>query len=148
MDSIVRSTTTAPVDDEPLGEEEKKSIRRSEVWFDKNGGRGIPIEEVLSELAFRSKTFLLSNLAVKINWSEEAQVDIRALDQSSAMFVFDGLLRYALTGNDYVNALAGEFEGQLLLRVGYFRPILRPIEISFVSLRSKAAVKGRKQAYR
>jgi hypothetical protein len=38
-------------------------------------------------------------MAVKIDWSEEARADIRAFDRSTAMFIFEGLLRYAQTGH-------------------------------------------------
>ena len=37
----------APLDDEPLTEEEERSIIESEEWFERNGGRGIPHEEIL-----------------------------------------------------------------------------------------------------
>lgn len=36
-------------------------------------------------------------MAARIDWSEEARYDIRALDNPTAMLVFDGILRYAQT---------------------------------------------------
>ena len=33
-------------------------------------------------------------MAIKIDWSEEARAVIRLLDRTTAMFIFDGLLRY------------------------------------------------------
>jgi hypothetical protein len=37
LNPIVR--TNAPIDDEPLTDEDAQAIRRSEAWFEKNGGR-------------------------------------------------------------------------------------------------------------
>jgi hypothetical protein len=41
--------TNAPIDDEPLTDEDAQAIRRSEAWFEKNGGKGIPMEEILAD---------------------------------------------------------------------------------------------------
>jgi mRNA-degrading endonuclease RelE of RelBE toxin-antitoxin system len=83
-------------------------------------------------------------MALKIDWSDEARDDIRALDRVSAMFVFDGLLRYVQTGHGDVKALHGEFEGRLRLRVGDYRVLFSPVADT---LRIHA-VKDRKDAYR
>jgi mRNA-degrading endonuclease RelE of RelBE toxin-antitoxin system len=83
-------------------------------------------------------------VGLRIDWSDEARNDIRALDRSSAMFVFDGLLRYAQTGQGDVKSLQGEFQGRLRLRVGDYR-------IFFSSAPDALrihAVKNRKVAYR
>lgn len=47
------------VNDEPLTEEDKKCIRRSEEWFAKNGGEGIAMEEVMAEPGLSIKDFPL-----------------------------------------------------------------------------------------
>jgi mRNA-degrading endonuclease RelE of RelBE toxin-antitoxin system len=83
-------------------------------------------------------------MALKIDWSDEARDDIRALDRASAMFVFEGLLRYAQTGHGDIKALHGEFEGRLRLRVGDYRILFSPVA---ETLRIHA-VKDRKDAYR
>lgn len=67
-------------------------------------------------------------MAIKIDWSEDARADIRALDRTTAMFIFDGLLRYIQTGHGDVRALQGEFEGRLRLRIGDYRVLFSPME--------------------
>ncbi len=83
-------------------------------------------------------------MAIKIDWSEDARADIRAFDQTTAMFIFDGLLRYVQTGHGDLKALQGEFEGRLRLRIGDYRVMFSPIEDGL----HIHAVKNRKDAYR
>ena len=83
-------------------------------------------------------------MAIKIDWSDEARADIRALDRATAMFVFEGLLRYAQTGHGDVKALQGEFQGRLRPRVGDYRILFSLIADSL----HINAVKDRKDAYR
>lgn len=59
IDPVAHSIRNAPVNDEPLTEEDKKCIRRSEEWFAKNGGEGIAMEEVMAELGLSIKDFPL-----------------------------------------------------------------------------------------
>jgi mRNA-degrading endonuclease RelE of RelBE toxin-antitoxin system len=66
-------------------------------------------------------------MAIKIDWSEEARADIRALDRTTAMFIFEGLLRYVQAGHGDVKALSGEFAGRLRLRIGDYRILFSPI---------------------
>lgn len=47
----------APIDDEPVTEEEAAALRRSEEWFRHN--TGIPMEEVLAEFGLSMKDFPL-----------------------------------------------------------------------------------------
>ena len=54
-------------------------------------------------------------MALKIEWSPEAKAVVRALDKTTAMFVFDGLLRYERTGNGDVKSLHGLMQGRLRL---------------------------------
>ena len=49
LDPVARAIANAPVDDEPVTEEERKAVARSEAWFKKRGGKGIPMEEVMAE---------------------------------------------------------------------------------------------------
>jgi mRNA-degrading endonuclease RelE of RelBE toxin-antitoxin system len=83
-------------------------------------------------------------MAIKIDWSEDARTDIRALDRTTAMFIFEGLLRYVQTGHGDVKALQGEFAGRLRLRIGDYRVVFSPIEGGL----HIHAVKNRKDAYR
>ena len=83
-------------------------------------------------------------MAIKIDWSDEARVNIRALDGTTAMFVFDGLLRYAQTGHGDVKALQGEFAGRLRLRIGDYRVLFSP-NTNGLYIQS---VRNRKDVYR
>lgn len=58
-DPIAHSIRNAPADDEPVTEEQADQIRRSEEWFRNRGGKGIPIEEVLTEFGLSTKDFPL-----------------------------------------------------------------------------------------
>jgi mRNA-degrading endonuclease RelE of RelBE toxin-antitoxin system len=53
--------------------------------------------------------------------ARRSQVDVRALDRTTAMRVFDGVLRFAQTGTGDVNALQGDLAGVFRLRVGDYR---------------------------
>lgn len=83
-------------------------------------------------------------MAIKIDWSERAREDIRALGRATAMLIFDGLLRYAQTGHGDVKALQGELDGRLRLRIGDHRIVFSPIQDGI----HIHAVKNRKDAYR
>jgi hypothetical protein len=47
LDPVSRALATAPFDDEPLTDEERAAIDRSQAWFKQN--KGIPFEEVLAD---------------------------------------------------------------------------------------------------
>ena len=49
LDPISRAIAQAPLDDEPVTEEEREALARSEAWFEERGGKGIPMEEVLAD---------------------------------------------------------------------------------------------------
>ena len=40
---------SVPWDDEPLTEEDERALAESEEWFRRNGGKGIPHEQVVRE---------------------------------------------------------------------------------------------------
>ena len=48
LDPVARAIATAPVDDEPLTEEDKKALEEARQWLQHN--QGIPHEQVLAEL--------------------------------------------------------------------------------------------------
>jgi len=52
-----RLIATAPADDEPLIEEDRQALERSESWFRDRGGKGIPVEEILSDFGLRMDDF-------------------------------------------------------------------------------------------
>lgn len=48
VDPVSRAIANAPIDDEPLTQEETKALDEAREWFKHN--QGIPHEEVLAEL--------------------------------------------------------------------------------------------------
>ena len=49
LDPVSLAIAQAPLDDEPVTEEEREALARSEAWFEKRGGKGLPMEEVLAD---------------------------------------------------------------------------------------------------
>jgi hypothetical protein len=47
-DPVARSIANAPIDDEPVSDEERRAVEASQEWFKKNPN-GIPFEEVLAD---------------------------------------------------------------------------------------------------
>jgi hypothetical protein len=52
LDSVARAIATAPADDEPVTEQDRRRFRDGQVWFDQHGA-GIPMEDVLSEFGIK-----------------------------------------------------------------------------------------------
>jgi hypothetical protein len=48
-DPVSRAIAEAPYDDEPVSEEEARSVAESRAWMAEHPGEGIPFEEVLAE---------------------------------------------------------------------------------------------------
>jgi mRNA interferase RelE/StbE len=57
----------------------------------------------------------------RIEWLDEASADVRQLDRSTAMRIFDGILFYARTGGGDVTPLHGDMAGSFRLRIGDYR---------------------------
>jgi hypothetical protein len=57
MDPVARSIASAPLDEEPLTEEEDRALDRADAWLKQNGGKGIPHEDVLAEFGLSMKDF-------------------------------------------------------------------------------------------
>jgi mRNA interferase RelE/StbE len=77
-----------------------------------------------------------------IAWLEEAKADVRALDRSMAMRVFDAILHFTRTGTGDVTALQGKMRGLFRLRAGDYRVLFtidrNTIQIYGVRHRSRA----------
>jgi hypothetical protein len=58
LDPVLRSLANAPLDDEPVTEEDRRRIHEGQAWFAQRGGKGIPMEEVLAEFGPSRKIFL------------------------------------------------------------------------------------------
>ncbi len=57
VDHVAHALRNAPIDDEPVTEEEAAALRRSEEWFRHN--KGIPMDEVMAEFGLSMKDFPL-----------------------------------------------------------------------------------------
>ena len=82
-------------------------------------------------------------MALRIEWTDEARADIRALDRVTAMHIFNGLNHYTVTGAGDVKALKGRHAGKLRLRT---RRLPRFFSSDAKVLRI-LAVKKREEAY-
>ena len=80
----------------------------------------------------------------RIEWLEEAKADVRSLDRSTAMRIFDGILHYARTGGGDVAPLHGDMAGSFRLRLGDYR-VLFALEDNVMRI---FGVRHRSQAYR
>ena len=50
VDPVATALSSAPMDDEPETEEEKRAVAEARVWLQRNGGKGIPHEEAMRRL--------------------------------------------------------------------------------------------------
>src|ERR1700733_2118373 len=57
VDPIAAALRNAPVDDEPVTEEEERAVAEAREWLRKNGGKGIPHEEVLADFGLTLDDF-------------------------------------------------------------------------------------------
>ena len=80
----------------------------------------------------------------RIDWLEEAKVDVRRLDRPTAMRDFDGVLGFARSGFGDVVALQGELTGSYRLRIGDYR-VLFTLEQGAMRV---VGVRHRSEAYR
>jgi hypothetical protein len=55
LDPVARAVATAPPDDEPVTEEDRRRFHEGQAWFAKHGGKAIPTEEVLAEFGTTPK---------------------------------------------------------------------------------------------
>lgn len=56
LDPVARAVAAAPVDDEPVTDEERQAVAQSEAWFEERGGKGIPMEEVMAEFGLTTES--------------------------------------------------------------------------------------------
>jgi mRNA interferase RelE/StbE len=82
--------------------------------------------------------------AYRIEWLDEARSDVRALDQSTAMRVFEGILHFARTGGGNVRPLHGDMAGCFRLRLGDYRVLFTLGDDSMFIF----GVRHRSEAYR
>jgi mRNA interferase RelE/StbE len=80
----------------------------------------------------------------RIEWLDDAKADVRALDQPTAMRLFEGILRFSRTGAADVNTLHGDLAGAFRLRLGDYR-VLFTLEEEVMRI---FGVRHRSRAYR
>jgi mRNA interferase RelE/StbE len=79
-----------------------------------------------------------------ITWSDQAQADLRAIDQPTALRILNRLAHYLASGAGDVKQLQGVQPPELRLRIGDYRLRFYDLSDSIVVL----AVKHRREAYR
>jgi len=57
VDPIARKLSSAPLDDEPETEDERRAVDESKEWLRERGGKGIPHEQVLHDLGLTTEDF-------------------------------------------------------------------------------------------
>jgi hypothetical protein len=60
LEAMLDTTPSAPVDDEPITEEDRRCVREGRAWFAQHGGKGIPTEEVLADFGLTLEDFPLA----------------------------------------------------------------------------------------
>jgi hypothetical protein len=50
VDPVATALQNAPLDDEPESEDEKQAVAEARNWLKRNGGKGIPHDEVMQRL--------------------------------------------------------------------------------------------------
>ncbi len=57
LDPVARAVSTAPPDDEPVTEQDRRRYREGQNWFMQRGGKGIPMADVLAEFGLKPEDF-------------------------------------------------------------------------------------------
>ncbi len=60
LEAMLDNSVSAPVDDEPITDEDRRRVREGRAWFAQRGGKGIPMEEVLADFGLKPEDFPLS----------------------------------------------------------------------------------------
>ena len=53
LDPVSCAIASAPIDDEPVTDEDRRRICEGRTWFAGRGGKGIPMEDVLAEFGVK-----------------------------------------------------------------------------------------------
>lgn len=57
LDPVARALATAPPDDEPVTEQDRRRFHEGQAWFRQRGGKGIPMKDVLAEFGLKPEDF-------------------------------------------------------------------------------------------
>lgn len=80
----------------------------------------------------------------RIEWSDDAVADVRAIDRATAMYLFEGILRFSRSGAGDLRTLQGDMSGAFRLRLRDYR-ILFTLEDGAMQI---SGVRHRSEAYR
>lgn len=61
LNPVAHALITAPADDEPVTADDRRRFHDGQAWLQEHGGKGIPMEEVLSEFGLTLDDFPLKN---------------------------------------------------------------------------------------
>ena len=53
VDPVTLAILNAPIDDEPVDEDERLAIEEADEWFKQNGDKGIPHDEAMRSLGLK-----------------------------------------------------------------------------------------------
>lgn len=59
LDPVAHAAATAPPDDEPVTDQDRRRFHGGQAWFAQRGGSGIPMEDVLAEFGLKPGDFPL-----------------------------------------------------------------------------------------
>jgi hypothetical protein len=54
---IAHAAATAPPDDEPVTEQDRARFEAGQSWFAQRGGKGVPMEDVLTDCGLKPEDF-------------------------------------------------------------------------------------------
>jgi hypothetical protein len=57
LDPVSLAVVTAPADDEPVTEQDRRRFHDGQAWFAKPGNKGVPMEDVLAEFDLKPEDF-------------------------------------------------------------------------------------------
>jgi len=57
LDAVAHTVDTAPLDDEPVSEQDRLRFHNGQAWFRQHGGKGIPMDDVLAECDLKPEDF-------------------------------------------------------------------------------------------
>jgi hypothetical protein len=98
IDPVGRKLASAPTDDEPETEEERRAVEQSREWLRQRGGKGIPHEEVLRNFGLTTDDFHRLAHGKKIEWTDAARADVRRIDRETAFMTCGTPFRSCLSG--------------------------------------------------
>jgi hypothetical protein len=57
LDPVARAVATAPLDDEPVTQQDRRRFHDGQTWFAERGGAGVPMEDVLAGFGLKPEDF-------------------------------------------------------------------------------------------